>query len=285
MVEFWLPLSLGTTLAWGMGQIIAKRGASTIGPRRMVAIVGLAEAGFFLVVYVAYGLPPFLDPYGAAMGMSAGLTGMLGYVLYYEAIARGTISRIGTITAAYPALTVILAVLILFESLSSLHAMGISLLLGSALLLGYAETASGKRAKPLVIMLVILAFVFWGLWGFLVKVAVSNLGEGPMFAYYALSNSLIGSSLLIYHRRRHGRQRLGRDWIWPASGTALGAIGVVLFTLAMAGGPAVLVTPLTGAYPVVTVTGAALLLRERLGRMEVLGLIAFLLGLFAVALG
>ncbi len=247
--------------------------------------MGLAEAGFFLMVYVAYGLPPLLDPYGAAMGMSAGLTGMLGYVLYYEAIARGTISRIGTITAAYPALTVVLAVLILFESLNSVHAVGISLLLGSALLLGYAETAGGERAKPLVIMLIILAFVFWGLWGFFVKVAVSNLGEGPMFAYYALSNSLIGSSLLIYHRWRHGRQRLGRDWIWPASGTALGAIGVVLFTLAMAGGPAVLVTPLTGAYPVVTVTGAALLLRERLGRMEVLGLIAFLLGLFAVALG
>lgn len=285
MVEFWLPLALGTTVAWGMGQIIAKRGASTLGPRRMVALVGLAEAGFFVVVYAAYGFPPLLDLYGAALGMAAGLTGMLGYVMYYEAIARGTISRIGTITAAYPALTVILAMLILLESMSGVHAIGVSLLLGSALLLGYAETGSGGRTKPLVIMLVILAFLLWGLWGFLVKAAVSRLGEGPLFAYYALSNLLVGSSLLLHHRLRHGRQRMGRDWIWPASGTAFGAIGVVLFTLAMASGPAVLVTPLTGAYPVVTVTGATILLRERLGRTEIVGLIVFLLGLFAVALG
>ncbi len=285
MVEFWLPLSVGATLAWGLGQIVAKRGASAIGPRRMVAIVSLAEAAFFAAVYAVYGFPPLTDAYGAVLGMAAGLVGMLGYVLYYEAVARGTITRIGTITAAYPAVTVILALLILRESMTGIQAAGVSLLLGSALLLGYAETARGGRTTPLVVILIVLAFLFWGLWGFFVKVAVNRLTEGPLFAYYALSNLLVGSILLIHYRWKVGSLRIGRDRIWPALGTTFGAIGVVLFTLAMATGPAVLVTPLTGAYPVVTVFGAAFLLRERLGRVEVLGLMIFLFGLFALALG
>ncbi len=137
----------------------------------------------------------------------------------------------------------------------------------------------------MVIVLIVLSFLFWGLWGFLVKVAIGVLGEGSMFAYYALSNFLVGSSLLIHLRWKMGRQKLGSDWRWPAIGTTFGAVGVVLFTLAMASGPAVLVTPLTGAYPVVTVTGAAFLLRERLRVTEVVGLSVFLMGLFAVALG
>lgn len=285
MVEVWLPLALGTTVAWGLGQLIAKRGASAIGPRRMVATVGIAEAGFFALVYVAYGRPPLFESYSALLAMSAGLTGMLGYVMYYEAIARGTISRIGTVTAAYPALTVILALFILLEGMSGIQAIGVSFLVGSALILGYAETGRRGQTNALVVVLIILAFLLWGLWGFLVKVAVSDLGEGPLFAYYAISNSLIGASLLLYHRWRHGRERIGRDWIWPISGMAFGSVGVVLFTLAMASGPALLVTPLTGAYPVVTVSGAAIILRERLGRIEVIGLMVFLLGLFAVALG
>ncbi len=284
MVELWLPLSLGATLSWGTGQIVAKRGATVLGPRLMVAIVGLAEAGFFLAVYAVYGAVPLEDPIGGVMGVAAGLVGMLGYVMYYEAIARGTISRIGTITAAYPAITIILALAILAEVMTALQAVGVVLLLGSAIALGYTETrVSGRAAAPIAI-LVILAFVFWGLWGFLVKIAVERLGEAPIFAYFALSNAIVGAGLLMHPAsRRITRRELRRNWIWPALGTTLGAGGVVLFTLAMSSGPAVLVTPVTGAYPVVTVLVAGRLFRERIGRLEILGLLTFLIGLFAVA--
>lgn len=250
----------------------------------MVAVVAVAEAGFFLAVYGAYGFPPLSDAIGAAFGLAAGLVGMTGYVLYYEAISRGTISRIGTITAAYPAITVALAVTFLGETMSPLQVLGVGLLVSSSLLLGYRETEGGRDTARLVTVLVLLAFLLWGVWGFLVKVAVTTLGEGGAFPFFALSNGSIGFALLLHYRWRKGSLRpLRTHWRWPALGTALGASGVILFTLALAEGPAALVTPLTGAYPVVTVLVAVALLQERVGLLETIGLATFLLGLFALA--
>ncbi len=284
MIEIWLPLALGATLAWGVGQIAAKKGSTVLGPRKMVAIVSLGEAAFFLAFYVGYGAEPLVDFHGALLGIAAGLTGMLGYVIYYEAIARGTISRVGTITAAYPAVTVVLALVILAEAFTPLQGMGVILLLGSAVLLGRAEKRKiGGNATPIT-LLIILAFLLWGVWGFLVKLAVSRLGEGPIFLYFALANGLIGFILYRRRPRMAHRGRGMRAWAWPAMAMACGASGVILLTLALAVGPASLVTPVTGAYPVVTVLIAGPALLERLGKLEVLAFLTFVLGIFFVAL-
>ncbi len=66
---------------------------------------------------------------------------------------------------------------------------------------------------------------------------------------------------------------------------AFGSAGVLFLTLALAAGPAVLVVPLTGAYPVVTVLLAGPLLREGLGWREAAAFVLFVAGLFLVAGG
>ncbi len=279
-----MSLALGCTLVWGVGQVSAKKGVSVLGPRTMVIVVSLGEAGFFLAAYFTYGTASLRDITGAALAMAAGVTGMVGLVTYYHAIARGTISRVGTVVAAYPALTVILALVILGESVTTIQALGVIFLVGSAVLLGYAERGESGQASAYTTVLVVLAFLLWGTWGFLLKLAVARLGEGPTFFYFALSNVLVGSSLL--YRGLPGRCQSGRkqrDWVWPAATVVLGSAGVILLTLAFSAGPASLVTPVTGAYPVVTVLIASPVLRERVGSREVLAVLAFGLGLFLVA--
>jgi drug/metabolite transporter (DMT)-like permease len=285
MAEVWLPFALAATVLWGVGQIAAKRGATALGPRPMVVVVGLSEAGIFLAAYVAFGGDAFADVAGAVLGFAAGVTGMLGYVLYYEAIARGTISRIGTVIAAYPAATVLLALLVLREAVGGIQAAGVVLLLASAVLLGRAEERATRGKGHVVPLLIVLAFLFWGVWGFLVKVAVDRVGEGTMFAYFALANVAVAVGLLGTLDRRRGRSFAAARgaWRWPLATIVAGSAGVILMTLAFAAGPATLVAPVTGAYPVVTVLVAAPLLRERLGRPEVVAFAAFLLGLVAVA--
>lgn len=286
MVEAWLPISLGATMAWGVGQIAAKRGTTLLGPRRMVVVVSLGEAVVFLAFYVALGGGDLGGPRDALVALLAGFTGMLGYVMYYEAIARGTISRVGTIVAAYPALTAVLALLLLGESVLPLQAGGVLLLLASAVLLGRQERRTAPRASARGVLLVLLAFLLWGAWGVLVKLAVVRLGEGPPFAYFALTNAAVGLGLLLLLvRKRHEGQHAPRLWAWPGATMLFGSAGVLFLTLALAAGPALLVVPLTGAYPVVTVLLAGPLLRERLGWREGLAFALFVAGLFLVAGG
>jgi drug/metabolite transporter (DMT)-like permease len=286
MVEIWLFLALGATLAWGLGQIAAKQGVGRLGPRKMAVVVALGEAGIFLAAYVAFGAPALGGSRGVLLGLGAGITGMLGFVAYYETIARGTISRVGTIIAAYPAITVLLALVFLGESITLTQALGVLLLLGSAVLLGRTEqqtTASGGRVLTLLIL---SSFLLWGIWGFLVKVAVTELGEGSTFFYFAVSNVLVATPLLLFVRARGSGPFLAnrRHLTWPLLTIMMGSSGVILMTLAFVDGPATLVAALTGAYPVVTVLAAATLLHERFRRVDVLAVAAFVVGLLAVAL-
>lgn len=284
MTTAWLPLALGATLAWGIGQIVAKKGVGALGPRGMVMLIALGEVGLFSLLGLALGavLPASLE--GSLLALAAGLAGMLGYLAYFEAIARGTISRIGTITAAYPAGTVVLALLFLREVLTGLQALGVVLLLGAAVLLGHAESHQHGRPGVSMTPLILASFLLWALWGILVKLAVEAMGEGASLVYFGLANGLVGLGLLARPSVRGAVVRAGaRALGWPLAAVLLGGTGVVFMTLAFAQGPASLVTPVTGAYPVVTVLAAVGLLRERVRGLDVLAFVAFALGLFAVA--
>lgn len=286
MSDAWLPLALGATLAWGLGQVVAKRGVGVLGPRPMVAVVALGEVGLFLGLGVALGARVPGRPVGALLGLGAGLAGMLGYVAYHEAIARGTISRIGTITAAYPAGTVLLALLFLGERLTGIQAGGILLLLAAAVLLGRAEGRQPGDRGVAVTPIILLAFLLWAAWGILVKLAVDAAGEGASLVYFGLANGAVGTVLVARPSVRGPLSRAGiRALRWPLAAIGLGGTGVLLMTLAFARGPASLVAPVTGAYPVVTVLAAAALLRERVRWYDGLAFLAFAAGLFAVSLG
>ncbi|MFQ5918923.1 MAG: EamA family transporter [Thermoplasmata archaeon] len=286
MVELWVYLSLGATLGWGLGQVAAKRGVGALGPRKMAALVALGEAAVFLSVYVAFGAPSLGGSRGLLLGLGAGLTGMLGFVAYYETIARGSISRMGTIIAAYPAITVLLALAFLGETITLAQGLGIALLLGSAVLLGRTERETAGTGGRFLTILVLLSFLLWGIWGFLVKVAVTELGEGTTFFYFGLSDLVVGIPLLLLVRTRASGPLIGdrRLLVWPALTIVMGAGAVILLTLALVDGPASLVAALTGAYPVVTVLAATTLLRERFTRVDVLAVAAFVAGLLAVVL-
>lgn len=286
MVEIWLFFALGATLVWGLGQIAAKQGVGRLGPRKMAAVVALGEAGVFLAAYVASGTPALGGSRGILLGLAAGITGMLGFVAYYETIARGTISRVGTIIAAYPAITVILALIFLGESITPTQGLGVVLLLSSAVLLGRTEQqTSGAGGRALTLM-VLVSFLLWGVWGFMVKVAVTELGEGSTFFYFAVSNVLVAFPLLLFVRVRGSRPFVAdrRHLAWPLLTILMGSSGVILMTLAFVDGPATLVAALTGAYPVVTVLAAATLLHERFRTVDILAVAAFVVGLLAVAL-
>jgi transporter family protein len=65
-----------------------------------------------------------------------GLFGSLGTISFYQALIKGQAATIVAFTALYPAITVILAILVLKEQISISQAIGI----GLAILAGYLLT-------------------------------------------------------------------------------------------------------------------------------------------------
>ena len=215
----------------------------------------------------------------------AALTGTVGYVFYYEGILVGSVGLMGTVTAAYPAPTILLSLWLLGESISAWQAAGIVLVLLCVLVLTREPSrGSPSGARPVVFAL--LAFLSWGLWGYFAKVAVDGIGEGNQFGFYALSNLLvIGGFLMVTRKRRFEvpmASRKGRA-VLGALDVALGAGGVVVLTFAFAAGPASLVSAVPGSYPLVSTLAAHFLLKERFTWKEAAALVMFVPGILLIA--
>lgn len=277
----WVGWALGTAAAWGLGTLTAKPATERLGPRTMFLGVAAAEGSAFAVLAVALGAGPIpADVVVVTTALLAGLAGILGYLFFYEGLRHGTVGLVGTVTGAYPGVTVVLGVVLLGETLSGPQALGVVFLVACVALLAYeprASAPSGRVAR----LLSLLGFLSWGVWGLLAKVSVDAIGEPTLFVFYAIANFAVAPVYAALRPpSREPRGPASRTTVGLASFTiASGAAGVFALTFAYGEGPVSLVTPVAGSYPVVAALGAAALLRERLGPQVAAALVAFVAGL------
>jgi drug/metabolite transporter (DMT)-like permease len=284
--DAWLGLALATVVIWGLGTLVSKPATMRLGTRRMLAYIVVFEGGAYVVLFLLFRTAlTGSNSAGILAGFLAALTGTLGYIFYYEGILVGSVGLMGTVTAAYPAPTILLSLWLLGESLNPLQGVGIVLVLACVVVLSRA-TGPRSPGKRTAVGFAFLAFVSWGLWGYFAKVAVDRIGEGNLFGFYALSNALVLGLFILLTRKRpwdapHADR--GNAVVFGLLDVTLGVGGVIALTFAYALGPASLVSAVTGSYPLVSTLAAHFFLKERFGWLDAVALALFLPGIFLIA--
>lgn len=125
----------------------------------------------------------------------------------------------------------------------------------------------------------IFALLLWGIWGMVSKLLTDAVGsvEGQiLFSFGMLPVALFGAWKV-------GRRALFASPGGIANGLGglglLAAAGNLCFFAALAAGPVSLVSPAISVYPLVTVSLAVFLLRERISAIQACGLIVAIAGL------
>jgi drug/metabolite transporter (DMT)-like permease len=279
----WLAWALATTLAWGVGTLASKPATDRFGPQRMFYWAALAEVVTFTVLGLAFPRGPWSwDAATVGIAAAAGISGILGYLFYYEGLALGTVGVIGTLGAAYPLVTVVLGVVALGDALSATQALGIVLLMVCVLLLAW-EPRTKRTVPARAIVLAVLGFVAWGVWGVFTKVGVEAVGEGNIFLAFAISDLAVIAAYRAVRPLEPRPGRSGRTWRWALLSVSMGAAGAFALTIAYGLGPASLVAPVSGTYPILATFGAAAVLKERLPPRVLAALLAFGGGIALVA--
>ncbi len=251
----WLAPTLAAMFAWGIAQGLVKKYIGEVPPARFCLYYAVANAAVNILFWASQDAPPILAPEGRVFLM----VGLLAYVLegiawifYYQSIVYGPISIVGSLSAAYPALTVIFANRFLGESLSPFQVVGVIGVIAGCLSLAYSPpdphgTKTSKRWMPLAGV----ALLLWGVTGVLVRYA---------YAYYGDNEANIASEANL-------------------------ALGGLLAAIAYKTGPASIVSPLSGAYPVVTLAFAWAVLKERPTALQWIGIAAILIGFVFTTMG
>ena len=204
----------------------------------------------------------------------------LGYIFFYEAVERQKISIVGVITAAYPFITVILAVLFLNESLTLTQISAIAFIIASVSLLSYAPHEHKAQNRTWLVFAV-LCFTIWGIWAAAAKFAIDLVGHITYTGVYAVT----GPSIWIpYWWFRSRKFHLSLKDVHAELSAAFFCFGGLTFYAALHYGLASLVAAFSNLYPFVTLLFARTILLENLEKHHVIAVALALSGIILLTI-
>jgi drug/metabolite transporter (DMT)-like permease len=191
----------------------------------------------------------------------------MAWICYFKALSTGPAAVVQTITAAYTALTVILALLFLKEKLVAIQMLGVGLVIGSGVTLGWSQGSGAGGGGNIWFLASLATLLCWGIATAIFKHAYNQ--EGADDTVFFLTN-WVGMGLTVLP---FGWTQLGLEpW---GSGLGLGLVIVSFYCLgdltlfaAINRGPASIVSPLSGLYPLPTIIYSALVLKEQILELQ-----------------
>ncbi len=286
MLDTSITLALCSLLVYGLTQVLAKAAVRSVNAASMVSVNFLVSIPIYLVFLVATLFlvdPGILKPEYILYSVIGASTARGGYYVYLTALEKGSVTMVGSITAAYPAITATMAVLVIGEEISRLNIAGIIVIISSMVALSFlhgrqADAVGFSRAA---LLLSLVTFFVWGFGAVFIKLALLHV---PLIAYLAVYPFVLPPLALAYLRhKRATREVIFPKWSVPVMAAAAVAILWQLAYFAETGavsrGAASIVFPIISAYPIVTIVGARAFLGERLSRIDLLLLGAVMFGI------
>lgn len=272
-------LGLAVALTYGTGDFLG--GLASRRNDTMVVVVLSQAVGLVMLTALAATVGGGrLWSSDLAWGVLAGLSGLVGLLAFYRALAEGTMSVVAPVTAVGSAVVPVTAGLAAGERPGALALLGVVVALVAVALVARGQGGTATRMTASELVLSMVAGVGFGAFFVFAGQAGDDSGLWPLVAARLASITVV-TVLLV---RRGGPLR-------PTSGTGAAVVATglfdsgsnALFLLAAREGLLSLVGVISSLYPAMTVVLATVVLRERLALSQVVGLILALLGVAFIA--
>lgn len=276
-------LALLSSLLWGsadfLGGTLTRRHAAAL-------VVALSQAaGLVAVAIVAAVTGAFADPTGyLPWAVAAGISGMLGLVCFYAALASGTMGVVSPVAALGVVVPVVIG-LVRGERPAALQLVGIAVAIGGVVLASGPELSGRAGVRPVV--LASLAAVGFGLAFVFIAEGSRSSALMTMVTMRVASVSLLAITALVLARKaREGWAAVSRRDGSLLVLTGLGDVAANLtYAIATQAQQLSVISVLGSLYPVVTVLLARVIHGERLLPVQTAGVVAALSGVGMIAAG
>lgn len=277
----WFLWTLLALVSWGVWAVLAKLIGDALSAAQSQALSTLGLLPIFAMLAVSK--KPAAAPKrgrGRAAAFAAGVCGCLGNLAYYHALNTGGKAVIVVpLTALYPLVTIVLAVVILKEQLNRIQLSGIILSI-VAIYLFNVQREEGFWNRALI--LILLPILFWGLAGLLQKISTNyTSGEASTLWFLAAFIPVAGIILLTQPFPQAVTGRILVLVIALGFFFGLGNYGILAAFANQ--GQASVIAPLSGLYPLVSIPLALFLFHEKIGLRESLGIALALVSVLALS--
>jgi uncharacterized membrane protein len=271
------PIILGAiaALCWGSADFAARFTGRALGPARALFAVMLAGA---LALTTVAGAPPWPpSPWAVANGLAV----VAAMLLFYEALRRGSISRVVPLVGAFPAWTV--ALMVAFEGArpSPVAWLAMATTMAGVWLVARYAIAGENPAEPagsLVVPLSLGSSLLFGLAMVLGQHSAAVHGEVAALA----AARWVGTLALL--PAPLGGGRIPCRWLPVLALQGLADAGAFLALMAAGGGEAgAAATVVSSGFGLVAIALARLFLKERLAPLQWGGVTMVFCGVAALA--
>lgn len=282
-------LGLAVAMAYGaadfLGGMASKR-APLLGVLLGVQVIGLPVLAALVVM--AGGEP---TARALLFGGLAGVGGILGIACLYRGLAIGRMAVVAPITAVGAAVLPVGWGLTTGERPSVVALAGVLLALVAVVLVSSPPPASdpdaraaARRAGRAPLVLAVVSGIGFGFVFILLAETGSDSGLWPLVATRAVSIALLAAGAVV--SRQAVRPTAERGVLLTiAGGGVLDMTANVLYVVASRQGMLSLVAVLSALYPAATVLLARVVLKERIGRLQLGGIVLTGAGVVMIAAG
>jgi drug/metabolite transporter (DMT)-like permease len=282
--SLWLTYAIITTVFWGVWgafiEIPEKNGfpptlAYTVWAFTMVpcALVGLNIIKWKLD----------LDWRSILLGCLIGLTGSGGQLILFEALKSGPAYIVFPLISLFPILTIILSVTLLKERASNRQWVGIAIALVAIVLLSYQSPTGTAQSNKTWLVLAVLVFILWGIQGYVMKFANERMKAESIF-FYMMATAIILVPIAIAMTDFSKSINFGFKGPYLAALIhILNAVGALTLVYALRYGKAIVVMPMTGLSPLITVIISLMLYAVVPGPILSTGLALAVVGIFLLS--
>lgn len=304
-----------TIIAWGMWGIFDKLALEKSEPKDVFLVTALLAIPqvplVMLLLYWFQGQWALTLDIFLLAGAST-VVSSIGMALYLDAMKRADTSVVLGLTAGYPLVTQILALIFMGESFSAMRAAGAVLIAIGIVIIGLSDNLSPMIWQPStalppeeskenfkdksqdkpkgafsglpVFAALIIVNLLWGVKGIFEKL---SLGHGtPLEAYLSECIThllLLGPVLLLFIMQGYKPRLNNRHlWQWTGLSELSLAIGGWSYLVALSMAPAGYVVTITSTYPLVMYVIAIFVLKEKFNWLRVLGMALIVGGGFLI---
>ena len=292
-------VGLTSALVYGSADFIGGIASKRISPIRVTAIG--AASGLVMLVAAGALIGGRWSWEAMLYGGISGITGAIAITLLYACLAIGPMSILSPLTALISAFVPLMAGVIRGERLPVFGYVAIGLALVAVVLVGFVKEEGAVRPSLKALLMAIGSGTMIGVFLILIDLTPSDAGLVPLIANRAVNGvvmfAVIGVIAFALHRRRDPAEHtsgvapvgmLSRGWkagFWLAVvGGVIDATANTLLLVGLRLGNLSVISVLIALYPAGTIILAAVVLRERIAPVQVVGLVLALIAAAMLAL-
>lgn len=279
-----LFLGLVIMLFFGAADFVGAKASRKVGARRAAFWVLVTEGIVLIAFLLLFFTVPQVSPSYILLLLATGILGSAAFLSYYKGMEVGIVSIVVPIAASWPVVTVILSILFLNQQLNSFEIAGITfLILGSLLATSQfnkkdLKSSRFKKSLPYAIF----SLFAWGLVFFILNIFI--LKFGGLFPT-ALLLSTYSVYYLVYSKATKQKILIPKSVIFYVVLVGLfEAIGITSYTVGVNSGFVAIMAPLVASSPAFTIILAWAFLKEKLKKLQYLGIAFVLIGLILIAI-